>query len=301
MNIEGLDLNLLRVFDAVYRERSLSRAADRLGLSQPGISQALTRLKQITGDPLFVRQSHGVAPTVYSDAIATPIRQALHALHTALQTHSARDIRHTDRQLRIAMSDYSESLILAPLVRISDEQAPALQLRVVPVDRIDLRAALNSGDVDIVIGGIPSLTEQFRHQELCSEEFICIARRGHPFIQGQLSLDDYRRVRHVGAAVRASQISKIDEICLTHGFQRDIHVIVPNFLSIFFIVAATDNIATVPRRLLRLVPPHLDLQVLPAPIELPVFVVRQFWTERNHHDPVCRWLRSQIHRLCQSL
>ncbi|RJG01907.1 LysR family transcriptional regulator [Noviherbaspirillum sedimenti] len=301
MDINKLDLNLLRVFDAVYRERSLSRAASRLGISQPGISQALNRLRQNTGDPLFVRQTHGVAATSYSDAIAQPIQRALEGLQEALQAQTALDIRQTDRRLRIAMSDYSESLILAPLIRMVDEQAPKLQIRVVPDDRVNLHTAMNDGELDLIIGAIPPLNEQYRHQDLCTEEFVCIVRRGHPTIQGQLSLEQYKQARHVGLAVRAAQLSKIDQACQPHGFQRQIHVVVPNFLALPFIIAATDGVATMPRRLLRLVPPHLGLQVLAPPLALPTPTVRQYWPERNHQDMVCRWIREQIHKICQAI
>ncbi|TCS38545.1 LysR family transcriptional regulator [Paucimonas lemoignei] len=301
MDIDKLDLNLLRVFDAVYRERSLSRAARRLGLSQPGISQALNRLRQNTGDPLFVRQTHGVTATAYSDAIAQPIQRALEGLQTALQVQTAQDIRHTDRRLRIAMSDYSESLILAPLIRVVDEQAPRLRIRVVPDDRLNLHTALNDGELDLVIGAIPPLNEQFRHQDLCTEEFVCIARRGHPTIQGQLSLQQYKEARHVGLAVRAAHASWIDQACQPHGFRRQIHVVVPSFLALPFIIDATDCIATMPRRLLRLIPPHLGLQVLASPIALPTPTIRQYWPERNHQDTVCRWVREQVHKICQTM
>ncbi len=301
MNIDELDLNLLRVFDAVYREQSLSRAAQRLGLSQPGISQALNRLRQHIGDPLFVRQTHGVAPTAYSDAIAEPIQRALENLQAALHTRTVQDLRQIDRRLRIAMSDYSESLILAPLIRLIDEQAPKLQIRVVPDDRVNLHTAMNDGELDLVIGAIPPLDEQYRHQDLCTEEFVCIVRRGHPVIQGHLSLDHYKQARHVGIAVRAAQLSKIDQACQPHGFQRQINVVVPNFMALPFIIAATDCVATMPRRLLRLVPPHLGLQILPAPIALPTPTIRQYWPERNHQDMVCRWMREQIYQICQTL
>lgn len=301
MNIENLDLNLLRVFDAVYREQNLSRAANRLGLSQPGISQALNRLRESAGDPLFVRQPHGVAPTAYSDAIAGPIRQALEGLSAALRVQAARDIRATDRRIKVAMSDYSESLILAPLVRLLDEQAPRIKLRTVPLDSLDLRAALLKGQVDLVIGGIAQLMAEHRHQDLFTESFVCIARSGHPGIASSLTLDDFARLRHVGIAVRAAQVSQFDEICQSMGFTRRMDVVVPNFLSIPFIVAATDCIATMPRRLLRLAPPHLGLQVFAPPIDVPTPTICQFWPERAHQDSVCRWLREQIRRICQSL
>lgn len=301
MNIDSLDLNLLRVFDAVYRELNLSRAATRLSMSQPGISQALNRLRQQTGDPLFVRQAHGVIPTSYSDAIAAPVRRALEGLQTALQAQASQDIRHTDRRLRIAMSDYSQSLILAPLIRILDQQAPHLELRILPDDGINLQHALNDGELDLVLGAIPPLNDLFRHENLCTEEFVCIARQGHPQIQGSLSLDTYMNVRHLGVAVRAAQTSKIDEACLAHGFQRQINVVVPSFLAMPFLIAASDCIGTLPRRLLRLVPAHLGLQVLSPPVELHVATIRQYWPERNHQDPVLQWLRKQIAAICQTL
>lgn len=301
MNIENLDLNLLRVFEAVYREQSLSRAAARLGLSQPGISQALNRLRQNMGDPLFVRQPHGVVPTAYSDSIAQPIQRALEELHAALQAQTSHDIRQTDRRLRIAMSDYSECLILAPLIRVVDEQAPNLKIRVVPDDRANLHAALHDGELDLVIGAIPPLNEHYRHQDLCTEEFVCIVRQGHPVIQGSLSLDDYIQAKHVGIAVRGAQLSKIDQACQPLGFQRQINVIVPSFLALPNIIASTNNVATLPRRLLRLVPSHLSLQVLTPPLPLPTPTIRQYWPERNHQDPICRWMREQIHKICQTL
>ena len=301
MDIEALDLNLLRVFDAVYRERNLSRAAARLRMSQPGVSQALNRLRQHTGDALFIRQAHGVAPTAYSDAISEPVAQALNGLQNVLMAPSVRDIRQSERRLRVAMSDYSQSLILAPLIRLLDAQAPRLQLRILPDDGIELQEALSGGDLDLVVGAIPPLVEYFRHQDLCTEELVCIARAGHPEIQGQIDLDAYRHAEHVGVAVRAAQVSRIDAACAAHGFQRQIKVIVPNFLPMPFIIAATDCVATMPRRLLRLAPPHLGLQVMALPFDLPTAIIRQFWAERNHHDPVCCWLREQIWRVCQTL
>jgi DNA-binding transcriptional LysR family regulator len=301
MNIEHIDLNLLRVFDMVYRERSLSRAAVRLGMSQPGISQALQRLRLHLDDPLFIRQAHGVSPTAFSDTLAPPIRQALEKLQAALSTPAARDIRLSQRQVRIAMSDYSQILILAPLMRLLDEQAPHLHIRATPVDGTNLPAALQAGDLDMAIGGIPQLSEQFRQERLFEDDFVCIVRSGHPRIHSTLTLEDYAREKHVGVAVRMATISKIDEACQGHGFQRRIHIVVPDFVAPPFIVAASDAIATLPRRLLRFVPGTLGLQILAPPLTLPRPIVHQYWAERTHQDKLCGWLRSQIHLLCQTL
>lgn len=301
MNIDNLDLNLLRVFDAIYREHSLSRAAVRLGMSQPGISQAHNRLRQSLGDPLFVRRSHGVVPTACSEALAAPIRDALEKLHAALQTISTPDIRQADRRLRIAMSDYSESLILAPLTRILEEQAPKLHLRIVPVDNIDLHLALQEGELDLVLGAIPKLTELYRHQVLFKEEFVCIARRGHPHIDGTLDMDTYTACRHIGLAARSSSASRVEEACLAAGFQRQTSIIVPSFLAMPFMVAASDYLATIPRRMLRLVPPQLGLQVLPPPVNIRPANLRQYWPERHHLDAVSCWLRENIYQICQTL
>jgi DNA-binding transcriptional LysR family regulator len=171
----------------------------------------------------------------------------------------------------------------------------------VPVDSLDLRSALLEAKVDLVIGGIAQLVEEHRHQDLFSESFVCIARQGHPGIHGSLTLQAFAELRHVGIAARTSHMSRIDEICKTMGFMRRLDVVVPNFLSIPFIVAATDCIATMPRRLLRMAPPQLGLQVFAAPIELPTPVIRQFWPERAHQDAVCRWVRGQIRQVCQGL
>ncbi len=301
MNTENLDLNLLRVFDAVYRDRNLSRAAARLGLSQPGVSQSLNRLRRHMGNPLFIRQSHGVEPTAFSDALAGPIRHTLESLQAALQTQAGNDIRQADRRLQLAMSDYSESLILAPLMHVLDEQAPRLQIRSRPVDGEELHNALQQGSIDLAIGALPFLNEHYRHELLFTEEFVAIARRGHPRIAGELSLEVYADTRHVGLGARAAQGSKIEQACLARGFQRQIHVTVPNFLAMAFIVAATDSIATVPRRMLRLIPNHLGLQVLTLPITLTPANMRMYWPERLHHDAVCEWLREQIHAICQKL
>ena len=301
MNIDTLDLNLLKVFDAVYREQNLSRAAQRLGMSQPGVSQSLNRLRQQTGDPLFVRQAHGVTPTAFTEAIAAPVRKALDGLSTVLNAQGSQNIRQTDRRLRVAMSDYSQSLVLAPLLRVLDEQAPNLELRVFPDTGFNLHDALNEGELDLVLGAIPPLNEHFRHEELYTEEFVCIARANHPLIRGQLSLEAYRELRHVGLTVRAAQSSKIDAACLAHGFQRQIKVVVPSFLAMPFLVAASDAIATLPRRLLRLVPHHLDLQILKPPVDLRTAILRIYWPERNHHDPVLLWLRKQLLTICQTI
>jgi DNA-binding transcriptional LysR family regulator len=301
MNIENLDLNLLRIFDAIYREQSLSRAATSLGLSQPGISQALSRLRQHTGDRMFVRERHGVVPTAYSDAIAEPIQRALKALQEALQTQTSLDIRQTDRRLRIAMSDYSESLIFAPLLRVVEETSPKLQIRVVSDDRTNLQFALQNGELDMVIGSIPPLNELYRHQDLFTEDLVCIVRGDHPVIQGELSLEEFKQAKHVAVAVRAAKRSKIDQTCQLLGFQRQINVVVSNFFPVPFLIASTNSVATVPCRLLHLVPSNLNLQVLPLPIEISLPPIRQYWPERSHQDAVCRWLREQIHKICQAL
>lgn len=250
---------------------------------------------------MFIRQAHGVTPTAYSDAIALPVRRALDSLQIALQAHDSPNIRQTDRRIRIAMSDYSQSLILAPLIRILDEQAPHLELRVLPDTGIHLQSSLQDGELDLVLGAIPALTEHFRYQELCTEEFVCIARADHPQVRGVLTLEHYMNLRHIGLTVRAAQSSKIDEACLAHGFQRQIYVVVPSFLAMPFLVAASDGIATLPRRLLRIVPASLGLQVLATPVELNMATLRLFWAERNQQDPVLGWLRKQIAVICQTL
>lgn len=301
MNIDNLDLNLLRVFDAIYRDQNLSRAAARLGLSQPGVSQALNRLRTLTGDRLFLRQSHGVVPTAYSDALAGPIRQALENLQAALQTQVSNDLQRTRRRIRLVMSDYSESLILAPLARTIADQAPNLQIRVQPVDGLELRNAFQEGVVDMAVGALSSLNDQCRYQTLFMEDFACVVRQNHPTIGETLTLEAFSKAGHVALGARSVQLSKIEQACLSKGFELRPSIIVPNFLVMPYIVASSDCITMLPRRLLRLIPPELNLRVFDPPLEIPPARMCQYWPERLHQDPVCRWLREQIYALCRTL
>jgi DNA-binding transcriptional LysR family regulator len=299
MNLQSMDLNLLVVFESLMDERNVTRAARRIGLSQPAMSNALTRLRRTFDDPLLVRTSDGMSPTPAAQALIGPVRAALGGLRAALEEKPAFDPAASKRTFHVITNDYAEILLLAPLLTGLRAKADEIGLRVhrsASVFQPPTPAQL-ADSFDFAIGFFPDALalDASVHSELLWEESnVCIASATHTSIQGKLSIRQYAAARHVAVFYKPEGPGVIDTLLAQKGLSRRSSIQVPHFASVPFMVACSDLIATVPERIARRFKKSLKLQVMPVPISMPPFRLTMLWHERIHADPAHVWMRRLI-------
>ena len=299
MNLQALDLNLLVAFEALMEERNVTRAARRVGLSQPAMSNALTRLRRTLDDPLLVRTPGGMTPTPVAQALIEAVRPALSQLRAALEEKPAFNPAASKRAFHVLTSDYAEIILLAPLVGKLRQQAGGVSVRVhrpANVFQPPSRTAL-SDSFDLAIGFFPdalSLDPSVRSEVLFEEDNVCIATVHHPSIKSRISIRQYAGARHAAVFYKSEGPGVIDTVLAQKGLTRQLAVLAPHFASVPFIVAGSDLIATVPRRLAVRFSKALKLQVLPVPFTLPPFRLSMLWHERVDSDPAHAWLRGLV-------
>ena len=297
MNIKDFDLNLLVVFDAVLGEGSISRAAARLDLSQPAVSNALARLRKATGDRLFVRLGNGVAPTPYAESIAAPIRAALAAIGASLAGRQEFDAATSQRDFAIHITDLGEAYFLPRLLARLNRIAPHVRLRNLALSTDEAREALRSGAADLTIGNLPDFEAGFYQQRLFRDRYVCILSRDHPTIGARLTARQFAAASHAIAMPGGTGHGIIERTLVAHGLESRIALRVQNFLVLPSIVAASDLIAIVPHSVGSQISPKDAVKLLPLPVDIPAFDIRQCWHERYHDDPGHRWLRQQFMEL----
>ena len=269
MHASELDLNLLRVFDAMMRTLNVTRAAQHLALSQPATSHALQRLRKSLGDPLFVRTSKGMQPTPFALGISERVGQALGLLAACVQQEPEFAPLTTTRTFTLFITDIGDVVLLPALLAHFKAHAPRARLRAVSASFTDVGRELESGGVDIAVTVLPVLGAGFYQQALFREQYVCIARADHPHIRGKLSMAQFSKAAHA--------------LVTTEGTGHE--VIEPA------LIAQSDMIATVPRRLALAALASHNIQILPNPVRLPAYGVKQFWHKRLHDDPAHRWFR----------
>lgn len=299
MNLQSIDLNLLLVFESLMDERNVTRAAKRVGLSQPAVSNALTRLRRTFGDPLLVRTPDGMSPTPAAQALIGPVRAALAALRGALEEKPAFDPAASRRKFHLLANDYAEIMLIAPMLATLRAKAGEVGLRVHRSASVfqPPTAAQLADSFDFAIGFFPDTLalDASVHSELLWEESnVCIASARHPSLRGKLSVRQYAAARHVAVFYKTEGPGVIDTLLAQKGLSRRSSVQVPHFASVPFLVACSDLIATVPERIAKRFAKSLKLQVLPAPITIPPFRLAMLWHERIHADPAHVWMRRLI-------
>ena len=299
MNLQAIDLNLLVAFEALMDERHVTRAAKRVGLSQPAMSNALTRLRRTFDDPLLVRTPGGMTPTPAAQVLMEAVREALSQLRAVLEEKPAFNPAASRRAFHVLTNDYAEIVLLAPLVGTLRKQAAAVSIRVhrpPNVFQAPSRQAL-SDSYDLAIGFFPdalSLDASVRSEVLFDEDNVCIAAGNHSSIKSRISIRQYANERHAAVFYKSEGPGVIDTILAQKGLTRHLAVLAPHFASVPFIVAESDLIATVPRRLAARFSKDLKLQVLPVPFSIPPFRLSMLWHERVDSDPAHAWLRGLV-------
>jgi len=293
IDLSQLDLNLLMALKALLTERSVTRAGKTLGLSQSATSHALSRLRKLFDDPLLVRTAQGMVPTPRAESLLEPLRQVLSEIEQLLQTPTF-DAKTATGVIHLVATDYATVVILPTVLQRIAAAAPHLDIECQHWSDCTWEQ-LSSGNVDLALGGQSFLDlKDFNFQHLFAEDFVSIVRADHPVTQSEFTLEAFLAWSHALITITNARTGYIDTVLENLGVKRRILLRLPHFLSAPLIVAKTDLILTLPRRLALLFAEFANLAILDPPIELEPFNYIQIWHKRRQHDPLHIWLRELI-------
>lgn len=301
MSFLTLDLNLLRVFDAVMTEQNLTRAANQLAMTQPAVSNAVKRLRDALGDELLIRTAHGVKPTARAESLWPAVRRALADLEEAVAPRSF-ELAKANATFRMAMADATAGLLLPPLVRLIESDAPGIDIRMVPLTTREPRPMLLRGDIDLAIGFFPGVVAQLqgatdtpiRHERLFAGEYVCVMRKDHPLSDKDLTLDRYCDANHLLVSFSGRARGLVDDALVTLNRERRILLTVNQFFTAGKVVAASDLVMVIPRHLIDATGMSDQLMHKELPFRLPEVHIDMLWHERDARGPGHRWLREQL-------
>ncbi|MFZ6688883.1 LysR family transcriptional regulator [Undibacterium sp. SXout11W] len=310
MNFLTLDLNLLRVFDAVMIEQNLTRAADKLAMTQPAVSNALKRLRYSLDDELLIRTSYGVKPTPRAEILWPTIREALAKLEAAMAPGTF-DVSKTQITFRMAMADATAALWMPTLIGAIQSEAPGVNVRMVPLTTREPRPMLLRGDIDIAVGFFPGVVAQLsggqaagtsaiRHERLYTGHYVCVMRQGHPLASSKLTLDDYCSAKHLLVSFSGRAHGLIDEVLAKMGRERHILLTINQFFTAGRVVAHSDLLTVLPRHLISATGMTEALVWKELPFDTPEVHVDMLWHERDSRNPAHQWLRNNLTNMTHS-
>ena len=304
-NFRTLDLNLLRVFDEVMAERSLTKAARNLSITQPAVSNALRRLRETLGDDLVRRDGHGISPTPFALTLWPNVREALDQLQAALvpQHFVPKEARNS---FVLAMADATAAELMGGLAQALEHQAPSISVRVLPLTTRDPRALLENGGVDLALGYFPAVLADltakaqsgeamaFEHHRLYDGEYVCVMRKGHPLAQANISLDNFCNARHLLVSFSGRPYGFIDEALASIGKQRRVVMTVNQFFTAGRMVVNSDLLTVLPRHFVPTTGISEELFLCDLPFKVPTLHVDALWHRRKHAQSDHVWLRDLL-------
>jgi len=294
MELEEIDLNLLVVFKHLLAERSVSRVAEVLGLTQPAVSNALARLRKLMDDELFLRTPSGMEPTPFAEQLAESVTYGLGMIHGALNQRASFEAQTSTRPFVIGMTDIGETYFLPRLMERLRRDAPGVAVSTVRTTAVHLRDDMEAGKVDLAIGLLPQLKAGFFQRRLFKQRYVCIFRKGHPLDKRKMTLRDFSAAEHLLVVSEGTGHGKVDEVLKRSGVERKISLTVPHFVAVGHILQATDLVATVPERFAQRMTQPFDLVYLPHPAALPEVAINVFWHAKFHKAPANQWLRGLV-------
>ena len=293
MDTKRLDLNLLVTLEALLAERNVTRAADRLHLSQPAVSAQLGRLRDMFDDPLLIPAQRGMTPTAKALDLLEPLRQALDQVRATVAEHGNFDPGRGRLTVAIACTDYLQAALVQPLVLKLRDQAPEVRVSLRSLDISQLNAQMARGEVDLALMTPSAAAPGLRTRHLFDERYVLIGRRGHPKLHGRITVAQFARFEHVIVSLRGGGfVTPVDEALAALGHKRNVVLSASSFLFVPEIVARSDFVALVPRHLVH--DRTGQLQVVECPFPVEGFNVGMVWHERNHGHNGQRWVREVL-------
>ncbi|MCX2980845.1 LysR family transcriptional regulator [Halieaceae bacterium IMCC14734] len=294
MNLRAIDLNLLTVFDAVITEGNVTRAAEKIGMSQPAVSIAIARFRHIAKDELFERTGRGVKPTPRALQLAAPIRRALDMVSGALEQAAEFNVAASERTFNLVLGDYGELALLPRLIQSLQEHDSDIRLRTLSAAGMDLKKEMHFGNVDLHVWVTPMDDAELISQQAGTTEEVCLVRRDHPTVKNTLSLKQYAALEHLVFELPGGYgPSIIDRELWAHGLKRKHRVSVHSFFNVPRILSSTDLVCSMPMQIAKSFAEVHPLKIVKFPLErkLPVFFT---WHSSNDNDPGHIWLREHL-------
>lgn len=290
----NIDLNLLAVFQEVYRERQISAAAKRLGLTQSAVSNALARLRRVFNDELFVRTAQGMQPTPFAEQVAGPVGAAMAQVALALNQRSQFDPATSERRFVLAMTDVGEVHFMPALIERCRALAPRVQLSSVRAGSIALKEELETGRVDLAVGPFDGISEALFQRLLFRQPYVSMFRKGHPLGRGKVTLARFVAAEHLLVDATDAPYDRINQLLEQAGVGGNSRFRVPHFTAVPYIVSTGELVVTVPLKLAERAAAPFGLTWITPPLALPQLQTNLFWHRRFNQDPGNQWLRALV-------
>lgn len=306
MNFAAVDLNLLRVFDAMMAERHTGRAGARVGLSQPAVSAALGRLRHVTGDPLFLREGNRMVPTARAAELAVAVREALGRVERALSEGAAFDPATATRGFRLLGSDYFSTLLMPPLAALVEAEAPGVRLQMLDGGRTGPTEALSDGFAELAFDRMWPMPDWVGSEVLFESHLVGVAARDNPLLAGVEPgavppAEAFAALRHALVSIDGGIRGTLDDELEAIGIRRNVALTLPQFHAVALAVAGSRLFAALPVHFARAVAPRLGLAIYRLPVGGPRMEVKMYWHARHDRDPANLWLRRKVRAACAGL
>jgi DNA-binding transcriptional LysR family regulator len=293
MNIANFDLNLLRAFDALMRERNVSRAAQRMALSQPAMSNALARLRDLLDDPVLVRTSQGMQPTPKSLEVELPIRNALASIEQSLAPAPDFDPAISKKTFNVATTDYVEMLLLPKLIKHLEKVAPFVRLQIHALGPDIPESELEEGIYDFAVGRFPLVPNRILSEFWVSDRLVCLVSDRHPVLGDGISIEQFLNVEHIWVS-GGQRTGVVDAWLASNNLSRKVAYTTPNFLMAPHIVAQSEMLVVTPLAIAQEYVKNMALKILPMPMELASFDLHTLWHPVHASTPAHKWFREQL-------
>ncbi len=294
MNLYAVDLNLLVVLEALLAEAHVTRAAKLVGLSQPAMSNALSRLRELFNDPLLVRTTGGMQPTPRAEELRGPLVEALRVVRENVLSPKGFDPARSVMSFRLAAADYEQLVLLPQLMRRLAAEAPGVSLELtIPSSRLPVED-LAHGRIDAMIGVHEEMHGGLYKTPVLEDRFVCALRSGHPLERQRLTLARYVAMEHLLISPFGGMTGSVDQALAAQGLRRVVKVAVPHFALAPWVLIRSDYVLTLPERAGVAYAEHLPLKLVKPPLTIPGFKEHLYWHERTHRDPAHRWFRQLL-------
>jgi DNA-binding transcriptional LysR family regulator len=303
MKLQGLDMNLLLAFDALLRERHVTRAAEGLDVGQSSMSASLAKLRHLFQDELLTRTGAGLVPTERALALLPLVHEAISALERVMEPALPFDPQSAEQTFRLIVIDYIDLLVMPAILRRLRQEAPGVKVHVLQTNPKHFGEMLAAGDLDISLTYFPDAPDYLKGRNLFSDRFVALCAQSNPALTATLDVKAFCKLPHVTIEPDAAQIYnvQIDAALDPYGIRRHVQMIKPSFLALPYVLENSDMVACVPVRLAHRMKRMAAVDMFDIPLELPRFNVRMLWHPRTHHDPANEWFRQLIVDCAQSV